>query len=341
MKLKDIAALLEGEIIGTSDVDIKGVAGLEDAEEGDITFIADKKHIAQALKTKASCIMVKDVIPDTDKVQLKVSDPYFAFVRLLEHFYVKPQEPAGISKLAFVGEDVSFGDNVSVYAFAYISDGVSVGRNTVVSPGVFLGRGVKVGEDCLIYPNVVIREGVTIGNRVIIHAGAVVGSDGFGYVQREGRHHKIPQVGGVVIGDDVEIGANVTIDRATTGTTEIGKGTKIDNLVQVAHNVKIGDNSVIVAQVGIGGSTRIGGSVMVGGQVGIADHVNIESGSMIGAQSGVMSNLPRGVYSGTPVIPHRDWLKSVSLFARLPELNRRIKALEEKLEEFERRQGND
>ena len=182
-----------------------------------------------------------------------------------------------------------------------------------------------------------LRENVRIGNRVIIHAGSVIGSDGFGYVFDEGRHHKIPQVGGVIIEDDVEIGSNVSIDRATTGNTIIGAGTKIDNLVQIAHNVTIGKNSLIIAQVGVAGSTEIGDYVTLAGQVGIVDHVTIESGTIIGAQSGVLGNIAKGIYSGSPVMPHRDWLKTQAIIAKLPELYKKIRELEGKIKELERR----
>lgn len=340
MRLRDIAELLGGEITGNPDTDIKGVSGLEDAGEGDITFAADLKHIRQARDSRASCIMVKEPVPDLDRAQLRVSDPHYAFIRLLRHFHEGPRRPQGISSLAFIGQGVTLGEEVSIDAFAYVSSGASVGSRTVIYPGVFLGDDVSVGKDCILYPNVVIREGVRVGDRVIVHAGTVVGSDGFGYVRREGKHHKIPQVGGVTVGDDVEIGANVTIDRATTGTTVIGRGTKIDNLVQVGHNVKIGEDSIIVGQVGIGGSSSIGSSVILAGQAGISDHISIEDGSVIGAQAGVTKDIPGGTYSGYPAMPHREWLRASSFFARLPELNKRIKALEEKLTDIERRKDD-
>jgi UDP-3-O-[3-hydroxymyristoyl] glucosamine N-acyltransferase len=340
LRLRDIAALLGGEIVGDPELEIKGVSGMEDAQEGEITFAASKKTAVLASRGRASCIIVKETIPDTDKAQLKVDDPHYAFARLLEHFYQKPRGPAGISGLAFVAEGASLAEEVSIHACAYVSEGASVGRGTVIYPGAFIGDKARVGQDCVIHPNVVVREGVSIGDRVIIHAGSVIGSDGFGYVQRGGIHHKVPQVGTVTVGDDVEIGANVTIDRATTGATVIGKGTKIDNLVQVAHNVKVGENAIVVAQAGIAGSSVIGSSVVLAGQVGISDHVKIEDGTVIGAQSGVMSDLSKGFYSGSPAMSHREWLKAVSLFARLPELNKRIQALEGRLKDIERRQGD-
>ena len=340
MKLKKLASLLKGEIIGppqADNIEITGVSGIKEAQEGDITFISAQRFVKDLSGCRASCVIVKEPIADIDITQLKVSNPYFAFAKLLEYFYINPQKPLGISKDAIVSDKARIGKDVSILPFSYISDRVSVGDRTVIHPYVFIGDDTAVGEDCLIYPNVTLRENVKIGNRVIIHSGSVIGSDGFGYVFEKGRHYKIPQVGGVIIEDDVEIGSNVSIDRATTGNTIIGKGTKIDNLVQIAHNVKIGNNSIIIAQVGIGGSTEIGDFVTIAGQVGVSDHAKIESETMIGAQSGVMGHVTKGVYSGTFAIPHRDWLKAQAIFTKLPELNKKIKELEEKIKDLERR----
>lgn len=340
MKLKEIASFLNGEIIGPPEVDnieIIGVSGINEAKVGDITFISSKKYLKDLPRCRASCVIVKEPIEGLGITQLQVSNPYLAFAKLLEHFYVKPQKPIGISKDAIISDAVKIGIDVSIFQFSYISDNVSIGNRTFIYPFVFVGENTIIGEECIIYPNVVLRENVKISNRVIIHSGSVIGSDGFGYVFEEGRHHKIPQVGGVIVEDDVEIGSNVSIDRATTGNTIIGRGTKIDNLVQIAHNVKIGENSIIVAQVGIGGSTEIGNYVTLGGQVGVSNHVKIEPQTAIGAQSGVMGHVKKGIYSGTPIIPHREWLKAQAIFAKLPELNKKIKELEEKIKELERR----
>ena len=343
MKLAELASLLNGEIVGlpqAGDIEITGVSGIHEAQAGDITFISAKKYIKNLSACRASCIIVKEPIPDIDITQLKVSNPQLAFGKMLGHFYMKPQKPVGISKNAIVSDTAYIGKDASIFPFSYISDDASIGDGTVIYPYVFIGENTVIGEKCIIYPHVTIRENVKIGNRVLIHSGSVIGSDGFGYVFDEGSYHKIPQVGGVIIGDDVEIGSNVSIDRATTGDTIIGYGTKIDNLVQIAHNVKIGNNSIIIAQVGIGGSTEIGDFVTLAGQVGVPDHVKIESGTMIGAQSGVMGHLKKGAYSGSPAIPHRDWLKAQAIFAKLPELNKKIKELEDKIKELERRNAN-
>lgn len=340
MKLKHIASLLNGEIIGppqADEIEITGVAGIRDAQEGEISFISTQKYMKELSTSKASCVIVKEIIKDFALPQLKVSNPYLAFAKLLEHFYVKPHKFSGVSDGAIISDEAHLATDVSVSPFSYISDGVSIGRGTIIYPYVFIGENTIIGQRCTLYPHVTLREGLRIGNNVIIHSGSVIGSDGFGYVLEEGKYHKIPQVGGVIIEDDVEIGSNVSIDRATIGNTLIGKGTKIDNLVQIAHNVTIGNNSVIIAQVGIGGSTEIGDSVTLAGQVGISDHTKIDSGTIIGAQSGMRGYVTKGVYLGSPALPHRDWMKAVALFAKLPALNKKVKELEEKIKELERR----
>jgi len=337
MKLREIAEMLGGELAGSPDIEIIGAAGISDASEGDITFLSSSRLIKECIESKASAVIVKEPVAEIKKPQLKVSNPQYAFARLLEHFYVKPFASSGISDRAYVSDKARIDKDVSIFPMAFISDGASIGNKTVIYPGVFIGENSSVGDECIIYPNVTIRENVKLGRRVIIHSGAVIGSDGFGYVMEKGMHYKIPQVGGVIIEDDVEIGANVTIDRATTGDTVIGKGTKIDNLVQIAHNVKVGENSIVIAQVGIAGSTEIGNYVVLGGQVGVADHAKIDDGVMVGGQSGAMGHVKKGIYSGSPMIPHRDWLKSIAIFAKLPELSKRIKELEDKIENIERR----
>ncbi|MFN3479270.1 MAG: UDP-3-O-(3-hydroxymyristoyl)glucosamine N-acyltransferase [Thermodesulfovibrionales bacterium] len=337
MRLKEIAEIISGEIKGDPELEIKGVSGVTDALEGDITFLSDNRYLKDCLSSKASCVIVREFVEDIKKTQIKVKNPYYAFAILLDLFHPREKEEEGISPQAYVSERARIGKGVTIYPFVFISDDAEIGEDTVIYPFVFVGKGSTIGSSCLVYSNVTIREGVRIGNRVIIHAGAVIGSDGFGYVFEQERHYKIPQVGGVIIGDDVEIGANVTIDRATTGNTIIGNGTKIDNLVQIGHNVRIGENTIIVAQVGIGGSATIGRHVMLGGQTGISDHATIEDGTMVGARSGVMGYLKQGIFSGTPVIPHRDWLKSSALFARLPEILKRIKEIEDKLEQATRK----
>jgi UDP-3-O-[3-hydroxymyristoyl] glucosamine N-acyltransferase len=340
VKLGDIASLVNGEVTGppeADDLDITGVSDIRTAREGDITFISSERYRKYLQGCKASCILVGEPIEGLKMAQLRVPNPRLAFAKLLGHFYIEPKKPLGISEHAIVSDKAIIGKDVSIFPFSYISDNVSVGDRTIIYPHVFIGRDAVIGEDCVFYSNVTLREKVKIGSRVIVHSGTVIGSDGFGYVSDKGKYRKIPQVGGVIIEDDVEIGSNVSVDRATTGNTTIGAGTKIDNLVQIAHNVTVGRNSLIIAQVGIAGSSEIGDYVTLAGQAGIVDHVRIESGTVIGAQSGVTGNLEKGIYSGSPVMPHREWLKAQVVFGRLPELYKKIKELEEKIKELERR----
>ena len=336
MKLKDFAEIVKGVIQGDPDIEIAGVSGLMDAHEGDITFVSSAKYLKQASGSKASCIIVKELIPDIKTSQLITSNPYFAFAKAIECFYPGLSFQPGISEKAIISGRVQFGKGVSVYPFAYLSDDISIGEGTVILPGVFIGEKTEIGKHCIIHPNVVIRDGVTIGNRVIVHSGTVIGSDGYGYTFEKGEHYKIPQVGGVIIEDDVEIGSNVSIDRATIGNTIVGRGSKIDNLVQIAHNVKIGEKSLIVAQAGIAGSTEIGAFVVLGGQVGVADHTTIASGTMVGAQAGINGQVSKGIYSGSPAIPHASWLRAQALFAKLPEIYKKIRELENKINNLEK-----
>ena len=340
MKLTDIASLVKGEIIGppeANDVEITGVSGIHDAQEGDISFIAAQKYLKELPACKASCVIVKEPLPDVSITQLKVVSPYLAFAKLIEYFYVKPKKSLGISDGSIIAEHCHIADDVTIFPFCYISDGVTIGSGTTIYPYVFIGENTVIGQQCVLFPHVTLSDTVRIGDNVIIHSGSVIGSDGFGYVFEEGRYHKIPQVGGVIIDDDVEIGSNVSIDRATLGNTVIGKGTKIDNLVQIAHNVKIGNNSVLVSQVGIAGSSEIGDFVTLAGQVGISDHAKIDSGTIIGPQSGIRGHVTKGTYIGSPALPQRDWMKAQAIVAKLPALNKKIKELEEKIRELERR----
>lgn len=334
MNIHEFAKIVSGEIIGGDpEKVITGVAGLREANKGDITFIASSQYLKYAADTKASCIIVKDVIPGLFITQIKVMNPYYGFAKAIECFYPKTSHSSAISSEAYIAESASIGNSASIYPYAFVSGHSIIGDNSVIMPGVFIGENTRIGRDCLIYPNVTIREGITIGDRVIIHAGTVIGSDGYGYVFEKGEHYKIPQVGGVIIEDDVEIGSNVSIDRATLGNTLIKKGSKIDNLCQIAHNVSIGEKSLIVSQVGIAGSTEIGDFVILGGQVGVGDHITIESGTTVASGAGVMKNLlKKGVYSGTPAIPHATWLRAQALFAKLPEMNKKIRELEEKVD---------
>jgi UDP-3-O-[3-hydroxymyristoyl] glucosamine N-acyltransferase len=329
MILKDIADLTGGRIIGNSDVAISGVSGITEAKDGDITFIAHRRYLPPLSSIKASAIIAKEEVKGLPASLLLVDNPKLTFAKVLEIFHKKPFRSHGISDKAVIGKHVKLGENISIYPHVYVSDNTVIGANTVIFPNVYIGENVLIGEDTIVYPNVTIREGVSIGSRIIIHAGTVIGSDGFGYVTEERKHYKIPQVGGVVIEDDVEIGSNVTIDRATTARTVIGCGTKIDNLVQIAHNVKIGKNCILVAQTGISGSVEIGDNSVIGGQTAIRDHVKIGKSVIIGSKSGVTHDIPDGqIFSGYPAIPHKQWLRSQNIYSKLPEHIKRLNKLE-------------
>jgi UDP-3-O-[3-hydroxymyristoyl] glucosamine N-acyltransferase len=341
MTLQEVAALVQGEIAGDPAVSITGVAGVSDVQEGEITFLQTPKQVQAVQKSPAAAVLVTAVCPELTIPQVIVANPQWAFARLLHHFYPPPKPSAGISDKAWVAESAVIGTGTMIAPFVFIADGVQIGSRCQIYPGTFIGEHTVIGDDCILYPNVTVREHIKIGNRVIMHPGVVIGADGFGYIYAEGRHQKIPQVGTVLIEDDVEIGANTTIDRATTGQTVVGAGTKIDNLVQIGHNCKIGRQVILVSQVGIAGSSIIGDGVMMGGQAGIADHVTIAPGTMIGAQCGVMPGVvPKGVYMGCPAMPHRDWLRSSALFAQLPELKKRLVELEQLVHQLQHEAEN-
>lgn len=333
MKLKELTDIIGGQVSGNPDIEITGAAGINEAKQGDITFLSDKKHLKDLLSSKASAVIAKEAIEGVSASILISGNPYFTFARALEVFYVKLYNPLGISDRAVVCSNVSFGEDVSIYPNVYISSNAAIGTRVTIFPGVFIGEGTSIGDNSIIYSNVTIREKVTVGKNVIVHAGTVIGSDGFGYVFEKGVHYKIPQVGGVIIGDDVEIGANVAIDRATIGNTIIGSGTRIDNLVHIAHNVTIGNNCLILGQVGIAGSAEIGNGVILAGQAGVRDHVKIGNGVIAGAKAGITEDIPDGqTCSGYPAISHRTWLRAQSIYSKLPEYIRRLQELERKID---------
>ncbi len=324
-----IGAILQGE-----DAVVTGVASIGEAGPDQVTFLASHKFARLAIGTKASAIVARSRVEGSGAAFLLSDDPVLAFARLVELFHPPARRPSGISGSASVHQGARLGKDVSVAPFAVIEDGAAIGDRTVVFPGVFVGEGVSVGDDCVLHPNVVIYHGVRLGSRVILHAGCVIGADGFGYVPSPEGLRKIPQVGTVEIGDDVEIGANTAVDRAALGVTRIGRGTKIDNLVQVAHNVVIGTDTAIAAQAGISGSVRIGNRVMIGGQAGLAGHIEVEDGIMLGAKTGVAGTLKSSesrAWSGTPAIPHPAWLKMSALLPKIPDLFRRVRNLEERI----------
>jgi UDP-3-O-[3-hydroxymyristoyl] glucosamine N-acyltransferase len=339
MKLRELADLIGARVLGDPDVEIKGAAGIMEAEIGDVAFFAGKKNLADITASRASAIITSEDLVDhvktaRENVNILVSgNPQYSFAKALETFYLKQYVPAGVSDMSVLGNNIEMGHDVSVYPFVFIEDNVTLGDGVVLFPGSYIGSGVSIGDNSIIHPNVTIRENVSIGREVIVHSGTVIGSDGFGYILEKGEHYKIPQVGGVIIEDNVEIGSNVSIDRATTGNTIIRQGTKIDNLVQIAHNVSVGKKCIIVSQVGISGSVEIGDGVVLAGQVGVKDHVRIGPGAVAAGQSGITRDIPGGqTYSGMPAIPHRTWLKAQSMFARLPELMKRLQDVENKIQ---------
>jgi UDP-3-O-[3-hydroxymyristoyl] glucosamine N-acyltransferase len=334
--LKELSEHLGGTVTGDENVLIKGIASLDDAREDQITFLANPKYAAKVASTKAAAVVIPPGAERHGRNVIEVKNPYLAFAKLLTIFHVRRPEAKGTMAGAFIGERVVMGEEVTIYPGAFVGDGVKLGARAVIHSGAVLYEGVEVGDDVTIHANVTIRERCRIGNRVIIHSGAVIGSDGFGYAPDGKGWYKIPQIGIVVIEDDVEIGANTAIDRAALEVTRIGRGTKIDNLVQIAHNCQIGENCMIVSQVGISGSTRLGEHVTLAGQVGLAGHLEIGANTMVGAKSGVPGNLPaNGMFSGIPTIPHREWLRSMGTIPKLPEMRKTLSALEKRIKELE------
>jgi UDP-3-O-[3-hydroxymyristoyl] glucosamine N-acyltransferase len=339
MTITELAVKLGADVKGPGDIEIRGVAGIHDAREGDITYISDQKHRNDLTACRASAVIISPDMPDVSIPALVVKNPRFAFALALEIFYVKPYRPGGISERAIIGRDVVMGNEQTIHPNVVVADGAKIGSRVTLYPGVYVGGASIIGDDTVLYPNVSIREGVSLGCRVIVHSGTVIGSDGFGFVTEGGRHHKIPQVGGVIIEDDVEIGANCTIDRATLGNTVIKKGSKLDNMVHVAHNVTIGEYCLLAGQSGVAGSSTVGNYVVVGGRVAISDHLTIGDRVMIGGGSGVAQDIPSGqVVAGYPAIPIRDWLKAQAVLPKLPELKKLVSQLVESINELKKNQ---
>ena len=334
--LRELANHLDGETLGDPSVLIMGLGTLDSAEAGQITFLANPKYAAKVETTRASAIVLPPSANGFGRNGIVVANPYLAFAKLLTLFTKQTRTARGVMDGAFVGAGVTMGKDVTVYPGAYIGDGVCIGARATIYPNVTLYEGVVLGDDVTLHAGVSVREGSRIGNRVTVQNGAVIGGDGFGYAPDGDGWFKIPQIGTVIIEDDVEIGANTTIDRAALETTRIGRGTKIDNLVQIAHNCQIGENCVIVAQAGIAGSTTLGKHVTLGGQVAIVDHLVIGDNAMISGQSGVFNNVAAGaVLSGTPAIPHQARLKSAAVFPHLPEMRKTLSRLKNRMTKVE------
>ncbi|NWF92543.1 MAG: UDP-3-O-(3-hydroxymyristoyl)glucosamine N-acyltransferase [Syntrophaceae bacterium] len=335
-RLKELAEWVGGTVVGDEELEISGVAPIEEARSGQITFIGAPKYLPKINETGASAVIVSREIPSSPKALLCVNNPYLAFAKIFALFSQRPYQPKGIDSRAWISPTARLGQEVTIHAFASIGDRCAIGDRVTIYPGVYVGEDSSVGDDSVLYPNVSIYPGSVIGKRVILHSGVVVGSDGFGYVKEGRKNVKIPQMGNVEIEDDVEIGANTTIDRATFGKTVIRRGTKIDNLVQVGHNVVIGEDSIIVAQVGIAGSTKIGSNVTLAGQVGVADHVEIGDNVMVGAQSGIAQDIAANqAYTGSPALPHREFLRAAMAFPKLPEMRKTLIDIERRLKRIE------
>lgn len=338
--LDDIAKLIGGRIIGDGNQTVCGAAPFELAESNQITYAGEPRFLKRLNQTKADAVIVPQGNYTTSKSLVLADHPQVAFARVLNLFYPGKKPIPGISPLASTGKNFISGQDVSVQPFVSIGDGVSIGNRTVLYPGVFIGDEVVIGDDVTIYSNVSILERCRIGSRVIIHAGAVIGSDGFGFASDGERYHKIPHLGFVQIDDDVEIGAGNTIDRGTFGKTRVMRGVKTDNLVHIAHNVTVGEDTVIVAQAGIAGSVKIGRHVILAGQAGIAGHLEIGDDVTIGPQAGVAKSIPKGeTVSGSPEMPHPLWLRVHRILPRLPELKKRILEIEKRLAVIEGKNG--
>jgi len=338
--LRELAAHVGGEVVGEASLSITGVNGLAEAGSSEISFYGNTRYRKQLEKTQAAAVLVGMDFPAREGLTVvKVSNPHLAFAKISTLFHPARPFAKGVSAQAFVHPSARVHPDATVMAGATVNANAEVGARSVLHPGVYLGEDVRLGEDCLLYPNATVREGCLVGARVTLHAGCVVGADGFGFAFDPERpeHYKIPQAGIVRIEDDVEIGACSCIDRATLGETVIGQGTKIDNLVQVAHNVKVGPLSLICAQAGISGSAEIGTGVILAGQVGVVGHIRVGNLARVGAQSGVAHNVPDGAtLSGSPAMDHRAWLKASMAYGHLSELVREVRALRKKVEALEK-----
>ncbi|MFH1202568.1 MAG: UDP-3-O-(3-hydroxymyristoyl)glucosamine N-acyltransferase [Candidatus Omnitrophota bacterium] len=337
--LKEIAEFLDGEVVGNPQTVITGVCGIKEAKKGDITFVANPKYAGLMQETEASAIITSTEIERGPKPIIRTENPSLAFAKMLSLVVpVEVKYPQGIHPTAIIGEGVKLGKAVALGAYVVVCDKVELDDNAIIYAGCYLGHYTKIGRDSIIYPNVSIRERVTIGNRVVIHSGTVIGSDGFGFAKVKGIHQRIPQIGIVVIEDDVEIGSNVTIDRARFDKTVVGRGTKIDNLVQIAHNVVVGENSIIIAQAGVSGSTTVGNNVILAGQAGIVGHISIGDNAIVAAQAGVTKTVAANTkVSGYPAKPHNIAKRVNACVQRLPATMKTIDELKKKIEELEKK----
>lgn len=336
ISLAEITRLVGGRLQGAPDCRISSAAPFDEAAEDQITWAGSAPFLKRINQCRAGAVIVPADFKAADRPLIRVANPQLAFVRVLHRLYPSKKPTGGISSNACVGADFTCGGDVSIAPGAVIGDGVTIGERVTIYPNAVIGDRVRIGDDVVIYPNVTILERCVVGNRVVLHAGTVVGSDGFGFAPDGESYTKIPQLGIVQIDDDVEIGANNTIDRAAFGRTRIGRGVKTDNLVHIAHNVTVGENSVLVAQVGIAGSTHLGRHVIVAGQAGIAGHIAVGDHAVVGPQAGVSKSVADGrVVSGTPEMPHRQWLRVQRIVSKLPELKKTLEKIDKRLQKIE------
>jgi UDP-3-O-[3-hydroxymyristoyl] glucosamine N-acyltransferase len=337
---QQIADFLKGTVIGDPAAKVSNFSRIEEGTPGTITFLANAKYEQFIYTTKASIILVNEDFTPASEIKstlIKVANAYASLAILLNMAEQSKVRKTGTDPMAFISSTASVGDNCYVGAFAYIGDNTTIGKGCMIYPHACIGDNVKIGDNTILYPNSVIYEGCVVGNNCIIHSGAVVGADGFGFAPENGEYKKISQLGNVVIEDNVEIGANTTIDRAVMGSTIIRKGVKLDNLIQIAHNVEIGQNTVMAAQTGIAGSSKVGSNCMFGGQVGLGGHITIGDNTQLGAQSGIISNIPAGSkLIGSPVMPVKTFMRSSIIIQKLPEIYKTINRLEKEIEELKK-----
>lgn len=333
-KLNELCKILGGELVGNGDLDITGIQKIDEASESEISFLHNPKYFAKIATTKATaCIVPLNFEYEGDISLIKVADPYIGFLQVLKKFHPEKRlVKEGVHQSAVIAETAKIGKNPAISHFVSIGENVVIGDNVQIAPRVTIGDGVVIGDNVILHAGVSIRHECKIGNNCEIQDGAVIGSDGFGFSPISGRYEKIPQVGNVILEDDVEIGANTTIDRATMGSTIVKKGTKLDNLIQIAHNVEVGENTVIAAQSGVSGSTKIGNGCKIGGQVGLAGHLNVGNGVMIGAQAGISGSVKDGsIVTGTPARDLKKMRMIDGALGRLPDLIYKIREIEKKL----------